>query len=257
MGATGPEQEVILSGSNLVKHFGELRAVDGVDLEIYKGEVLSIVGPNGAGKTTLLKLLSGGHQIDRGEILFMGKNIGPMSLIQRARLGIVYSFQIPALFEHLSALDNVRLALLNREGKTFIFFANVARFPKVRKEAQEILGVFNVPEDSPASALPHGQRKLLDAAIAFALNPKLLLLDEPTSGVSTEEKGQVMDTIMPIIRQSDTTAVIVEHDMEIVTRYTQRVIVMQQGRVLVGGTPEKIMADAQVQEVLLGHAPSG
>ena len=247
----GPGQDILVKASGLTKHFGEVHAVEGVDLQIFRGEILAIVGSNGAGKTTLLQMISGGHRIDRGSLFFQSLDVGRVSLIQRARLGIIYSFQIPALFENLSALDCLRMALFTREHKTVMFFPTIEKFPLVRKEAEEILGIFKIPENFPACLLPHGQRKLLDVALAFALKPRLLLLDEPTSGVSTGEKGQVMDTIMPIIRQTNTTTVIVEHDMEIVTRYSDRVVVMDQGRVLAQGTPQDVLRNPKVGEVLL------
>jgi branched-chain amino acid transport system ATP-binding protein len=246
-----PGQDILVNVSGLVKHFGEIHAVDGVDIQIFQGEVLSIVGANGAGKTTLLKMITGGHSIDRGNLFFQSLDVSRLGLIQRARLGIIYSFQIPALFENLSALDCLRTALFTREHKTVMFFPTIEKFPLVRKEAEEILDMFKIPKGFPACLLPHGQRKLLDVAMAFALKPRLLLLDEPTSGVSTKEKGQVMDTIMPIIRQTNTTTVIVEHDMEIVTRYSDRVIVMDQGRVLAQGTPQEVLSNPKVGEVLL------
>ena len=247
----GLGQDIIVNISGLAKHFGEVHAVDGVDMQIFQGEVLAIVGANGAGKTTLLRMISGGHSIDRGSLFFQSLDVSRLGLIQRARLGIIYSFQIPALFENLSALDCLRTALLTREHKTVLFFPTIEKFPLVKKEAEDILDMFQIPKDFHACLLPHGQRKLLDVAMAFALKPRLLLLDEPTSGVSTKEKGQVMDTIMPIIRQTNTTTVIVEHDMEIVTRYSDRVIVMDQGRVLAQGTPQEVLNNPEVGEVLL------
>jgi len=237
----GLGQDIIVNISGLAKHFGEVHAVDGVDMQIFQGEILAIVGANGAGKTTLLRMISGGHSIDRGSLFFQSLDVSRLGLIQRARLGIIYSFQIPALFENLSALDCLRTALLTREHKTVLFFPTIEKFPLVKKEAEDILDMFQIPKNPLACLLPHGQRKLLDVAMAFALKPRLLLLDEPTSGVSTKEKGQVMDTIMPIIRQTNTTTVIVEHDMEIVTRYSDRVIVMDQGRVLAQGTPQEVL----------------
>jgi branched-chain amino acid transport system ATP-binding protein len=251
MDQKGLDPQVIVITSGITKHFGEVRAVDGVDIQISKGEVLSVVGANGAGKTTLLKLISGGHSIDRGKLTFRGMDVGTLSLIQRARMGIIYSFQIPALFEKLTAIDCVRVALLTRESKTVVLFPTIDKFPAIREEADKILDMFKVPPSFPAFLLPHGQRKLLDVAMAFALKPQLLLLDEPTSGVSTMEKGQVMDTIMPIIQQSQTTTVIVEHDMEIVTRYSHRVIVMDQGKVLAEGGPQEILSNPLVRETLL------
>jgi branched-chain amino acid transport system ATP-binding protein len=252
MGGQSPAAAPILNTANAFKHFGEVHAVDGVNLSIFPGEVLSIVGPNGAGKTTLLKLLSGGHELDRGQVFFLGEDISRVSLVQRVNRGIVYSFQIPALFENLTALEAVGLVLLARRKRTVVFFPVMEKFTKIRQEAQEILKMFNVPEDFPANLLPHGQRKLLDAAMAFAYRPKLLLLDEPTSGVSTAEKAKVMDTIMPNIEKSNTTTVIVEHDMEIVLRYSRRVIVMDQGKIFAQGIPQEVMEDPKVREVLLG-----
>jgi branched-chain amino acid transport system ATP-binding protein len=252
MGGQSPAAAPILNTASVFKHFGEVHAVDGVDLHISPGEVLSIVGPNGAGKTTLLKLLSGGHELDRGQVFFLGEDISRVSLVQRVNRGIVYSFQIPALFENLTALEAVGLVLLARRKKTVVFFPVMEKFTEIRQEAQEVLKMFNVPEDFPANLLPHGQRKLLDAAMAFAYRPKLLLLDEPTSGVSTAEKAKVMDTIMPNIEKSNTTTVIVEHDMEIVLRYSRRVIVMDQGKIFAQGIPQEVMEDPKVREVLLG-----
>ena len=249
------ESQVLLSTKDLTKSFGKLMAVARVNVDIYTGEVLCIVGSNGAGKTTLLKLISGGHTPTEGEIKFLDRDVSRLGLVRRARLGIIYSFQIPALFENLSAWDNISLALLTREKKTFVFFSRLVRFKKIRGDAEEILHMFNVPRDIPAAALPHGQRKLLDAAIAFALNPRLLLLDEPTSGVSSDEKCAVMDTIMPNIKNQGTTTVIVEHDMEIVARYGQRVVVMDQGRVLAEGDPDVVMQDEEVRAAVLGRSP--
>lgn len=248
-------KEVILNTKKVAKAFGRMMAVNRVDIDIFRGEVLCIVGSNGAGKTTLLKLISGGHRVSEGLIFFQGKNVSHQTLVQRARSGIIYSFQIPALFENLTAWDNVSLALLARQKKTLVFYSRMSRFHKVRDEARYVLDMFNVPADAIAASLPHGHRKLLDAAMAFALEPSLLLLDEPTSGVSSDEKCEIMDTIMPNIKAKGTTTVIVEHDMEIVARYGQRVIVMDQGAVLAQGAPETVMADEKVRAAVLGRSP--
>jgi len=250
------DQEVILSTCGVTKHFGNVHAVQNVDIEVMKGEVLSIVGANGAGKTTLLKLISGGHTLDSGRIIFMDVDVSGASLIHRARSGIVYSFQIPALFDNLSTLDNVTMALFSRKKKMFAFFTKLDSYTEMRAAACQILEMFNVPKNEHASQLPHGQRKLLDAAIAFAYNPQLLLLDEPTSGVSTDEKRQVMDTIIPNIEKRNITTIIVEHDMEIVVRYSGRVIVLDQGQIFAHGSPEEVMQNPRVREVLLGQKPA-
>jgi branched-chain amino acid transport system ATP-binding protein len=246
----------LLVTERLRKYFGETHAVDDVSLTIQPRELVSLVGANGAGKTTLVNLITGLLTPDRGRILFQGADITHLPVPQRIRAGIARSFQLVNLFDQLTALDNVRLALFARDGKIRTATALAERDTAVRDEAMAILEQFGlVPKwDLPAASLAQGERKLLDVAVAYALRPQLVLLDEPTSGVGTREKGRIMDTVASVCRDGGLTAVVVEHDMDIVFTYSDRILVMHQGQILADGPPEQIRADERVATTLLGHA---
>lgn len=245
----------LLTTENLKKYFGETRAVDGVTLTINQGEVLSLVGPNGAGKTTLVNLISGLiRPPDAGKILFQDTDVTFMPPQDRIRVGIARSFQIVNLFDQLTALDNIRLAIFSRKGKTKSLLRLAENDREVREEALEILDQFGIEDkrNIVAGGLAQGERKLLDVAVAYALRPTLLLLDEPTSGVSTRDKGKIMDTISGVVRSGQITAAIVEHDMDVVFTYSDRIVVMHQGKVLADGTPDEIRTNEEVTITLLG-----
>jgi branched-chain amino acid transport system ATP-binding protein len=244
----------LLQTIDLKRYFGDTRAVDNVNLTIEEGEFVSLVGPNGAGKTSLINVISALLRPDSGKVLFQGNDITQASITDRVKAGIARSFQLVNLFDNLSAFDNVALAIFSRQGKT----ANLATLahvdPGVAAAAAPVLAQFGLAakRDDNARDLAQGERKLLDVALAYALNPKLLLLDEPTSGVSTRDKGQIMDTIASVVRREGITAVIVEHDMDVVFKYSDRIVVMAQGAILAQGTPEEIRTNEQVAMVLLG-----
>lgn len=239
----------------LRKSFGETHAVDGVNLSIDEKQLISLVGSNGAGKTTLVNLITGLMPPDHGRILFRDSDVTHLSVPGRIRTGIARSFQLVNLFDQLSALDNVRLAIFAREGKIRIMTALAERDDRVRNEALEVLEAFGMSAkwDLPAGSLAQGERKLLDVAVAYALRPTLILLDEPTSGVGTREKGRIMDTVSAVVRGGGLTAVIVEHDMDVVFRYSDRIVVMHQGQILADGTPAQIREDERVATTLLGR----
>lgn len=244
----------LLSTKNLKKYFGETRAVDRVDFSVEQGEVLSLVGSNGAGKTTLVNLMSGLIPPDEGAIFFQGNEITSLSAHDRIKAGIARSFQIVNLFDQLTTLNNVGLAIFSREGKTRKFMSRAEADGEVREEAFEILDQFGIKDkwNAVAGGLAQGERKLLDVAVAYSLRPKLLLLDEPTSGVSTREKAGIMDTISSVVREGKITAAIVEHDMDVVFKYSDRVVMMHQGKILADGTPNEIRESAEVIQILLG-----
>ncbi len=244
----------LLLAQGLRKLFGETRAVDGVDFRVEPEELISLVGSNGAGKTTLVNLLSGLLQPDAGRIAFQGADITALSVGDRIRAGIARSFQLVNLFDQLSVLDNVRLAIFSRDGATRRPLRLAERDTKARDEAVGVLRDFGLEDkwDAPAAGLAQGERKLLDVAVAYALRPKLILLDEPTSGVGTREKGTIMDAIAQVVRERQLAAVIVEHDMDVVFTYSDRIVMMHQGKVLAEGTPEQIRADERVATALLG-----
>jgi branched-chain amino acid transport system ATP-binding protein len=244
----------LLRTEKLKKHFGETRAVDGVDFTVNEGEFLSLVGTNGAGKTTLVNLISAFLRPDSGRIFIGERDITDATVDQRIRAGIARSFQLVNLFDDLSVLDNVALAIFAREGKTRRFFSLAQRDIAVTREATELLGEFRLGDQArnPARDLAQGERKLLDVAVAYALRPKLLFLDEPTSGVSTREKTQIMDTVSAVVRGGGITAVEIEHDMDVVFKYSDRVVVMHEGRFLADGPPEEIRRNSDVAKYLLG-----
>jgi ABC-type branched-subunit amino acid transport system ATPase component len=248
----------LLAATGLVKQFGEFRAVDNVDFSVREGEVLALIGSNGAGKTTLVNLISGLFAPDGGQILFQSADVTRQTAYHRIKAGIARSFQIVNLFDQLSCLDNVALAIFSREGKTRRLASLADRDRAVWQEAREVLEQFGLESKSSmlAGGISQGERKLLDVAVAYALRPKLLFLDEPTSGVSTREKAPIMDIISSIVRSGRITAVIIEHDMDIVFRYSERIVVMHQGTVLADGTPEEIRRNETVTTTLIGTSPT-
>jgi branched-chain amino acid transport system ATP-binding protein len=246
----------LLQTVNLKKYFGETRAVDNVNLTIEEGEFISLVGPNGAGKTSFCHAVSAYLRPDSGQILFKGVDVTNMSVTERVKAGIARSFQLVNLFDDMTAFDNVALAIFSRDGKTRNMMALAHLDRAVNAEAETILGQFGLVDkrNEMARGISQGERKLLDVALAYALRPKLLFLDEPTSGVSTRDKGQIMDTIASVVRGEGITAVVVEHDMDVVFKYSDRIVVMHQGAILAQGTPDQIRSNDEVAMILLGSS---
>ena len=245
---------ILLQTIDLHKSFGDTRACDGVNFTVNQGEFLSLVGSNGAGKTSLVNLISAHLQPDSGKILFEGFDITRATVSERIKAGIARSFQIVNLFDAMSVFDNVALSIFSRQSKTRHMAALANHDRDVHDETFGVLGQFGLRDKSDvfAGGLAQGERKLLDVAIAYALRPKLLFLDEPTSGVSTHEKAQIMDTVSSIVRAGTVTAVIIEHDMDVVFRYSDRIVMMHEGSFLADGTPEEIKANKNVANILLG-----
>jgi branched-chain amino acid transport system ATP-binding protein len=248
------EVSVLLETRRLLKQFGEFRAVDHVDFRVQEGEVLALIGSNGAGKTTLVNLISGLLRADAGQILFRGQDVTQQTVHQRIAAGIARSFQLVNLFDQLSALDNVALSIFSRQGKTRKLLALAETDRPVWQEAMDILHLFRMESKARtlAGGLSQGERKLLDVAIAYALKPRLLFLDEPTSGVSTREKAPIMDTISAVVRSEHISAAIIEHDMDVVFSYSDRIVAMHQGAILADGTPDQIRRDEKVLTTLIG-----
>ncbi len=244
----------LLRTEHLQKQFGNTRACDDVNFAVNQGEFLSLVGSNGAGKTTLVNLISAHLQPDSGRILFEDRDITRASVTERIKAGIARSFQIVNLFDGLSVFDNVALSVFSRDGKATRMAALAERDDAVRHEALEVLDQFGLADkrETLAAGLAQGERKLLDVAVAYALRPKLLFLDEPTSGVSTRDKAQIMDTVSAVVRAGKVTAVVIEHDMDVVFRYSDRIVMMHEGAMLADGTPDEIRANKDVANILLG-----
>jgi branched-chain amino acid transport system ATP-binding protein len=242
----------LLAALGLRKSFGDTRAVDGVDFSVDEHRLVSLVGSNGAGKTTLVNLITGLVPPDEGRIEFAGQDVTSLSIFGRIKAGIARSFQLVNLFDALTVLDNVRLAVFSRENKTNQAMRLAERDRETEQEAREVIGEFGLADkwNAPAGGLAQGERKLLDVAVAYALRPKLILLDEPTSGVGTREKGQIMDRIEAVVRSRGLSAVIVEHDMDVVFKYSDSIVMMHEGKVLAAGTPEEIVRDDRVATML-------
>jgi branched-chain amino acid transport system ATP-binding protein len=242
----------LLETRALTKEFRGFRAVSDVDLSVARGTVHALVGPNGAGKTTLFNLLTGFLSPTSGTVLFDGQDITGRAPEQIAPLGIARSFQITSLFEAMSLAEHLELALASPTGMGKQWWRSVTRLSVFRDRAMDLLEQVGLADraGAPASSLAYGQKRALELAIAMALDPKLLLLDEPTAGMSPEETER---TIALIKRIADgRTVILVEHKMKVVMEISDRITVLHQGAVLAEGTPAEIREHADVQAVYLG-----
>lgn len=243
----------VLSVRALGKRFGAVVAADAMTLDIPAGQKVSLIGANGAGKTTFINMVTGYLRPDSGTIALDGTDISARSPLGVARLGISRSFQIPQLFIELTAAENLIVAISG--AKTYpLSFHSRADTQGRRDKAIELLGRFGLAEVAhrPISELAGGVRKLIDIAMALVRRPKLLLLDEPTSGVSAEEKFSTMDRVIHAVAPDASTIVFVEHDMEIVSRYADRVVAFYQGRILADGGPDHVLKDQEVRRYVTG-----
>jgi branched-chain amino acid transport system ATP-binding protein len=242
----------ILTARNVHVAFGGVRAADDVALDIFPGEFLAIIGPNGSGKTTFLNLCTGYVRPAGGSITLSGREITGMTPRAITQLGIARSFQHPQLFTEQSVLENVLLAVAAR--RQFWSLVRPLDRQAYVEEALSVIELIGLRHQtySPVVNLPEGMRKLADIALALALKPQLLLLDEPTSGVSSDEKFALMDTLISALRRQAVTAAFVEHDIELVRKYADRVAVWDQGRVFAVGDPDQVLSDARVMQAVVG-----
>ncbi len=246
--------DVILETVGLTKSFGMVKAADDLNVKVVGGQTVGIVGPNGSGKTTFLNLVTGYLAPARGGIYYLGQEITGLHPRQVTRLGVARSFQIPQLYTTLTVLENMLMALAIRADDHRHFWRQLATRSRV-DEARHVLEQFGFRNegDQTVKTLPEGERKLLDVALTFALRPRLLLLDEPTSGVSITDKFRVMETLIGVIRGSGITIVFVEHDMDVVQRYAERVLVFSEGKIIADDPPGTLFADPAVRKYILGE----
>jgi branched-chain amino acid transport system ATP-binding protein len=252
----------ILDAQGLNKSFGAVTAAEGVSAAIEKDSVVGLIGTNGAGKTTFINMVTGYLKPDSGSIRYEGRDITQLAPRDISRLGICRSFQIPQLYSSLSVRQNMMTALdimLHNAGRAGFFSRARANVPGHDAPAEEvadrILGRFGLSEhrDKNTQVLPGGLRKLLDIALAMAAKPRVLLLDEPTSGVSAEEKFGIMERIMQAVRAEGATVIFVEHDMEVVSRFAGRVLAFYDGRIIADAPPETALKDAEVRRYVVGN----
>ena len=244
----------LLEAQSVGKRFGAVVAAAELNVQVQPGERVSLIGSNGAGKTTFVNMITGYLKPDAGHIRFDGRDITALDPRAIVQLGVARSFQIPQLFGELSVLDNMLVASACHD--TRLSFSQAARNADAVARAEALLQRFGLSEhrDRTVVELPGGVRKLLDIAMALTVRPKLLLLDEPTSGVSAEEKFPMMDTIMAALgNERDTTVLFVEHDMDIVARYADRVIAFASGRIIADDVPDKALANDDVRRYVTGE----
>jgi branched-chain amino acid transport system ATP-binding protein len=244
----------ILQIRALGRAFGALRAVADVSLDVEPGELRAVIGPNGAGKTTLFHLISGLLAPTSGQILFRGREITPLAAPERCRLGISRTFQITSIFPELSVLENVRMAVQLKGGGNFRMLGGQALLATSERRARaslEFLGLA-ARAGEPAATLPHGDQRLLEIAMALAQEPELLLLDEPTQGLSPEDTTATVAVVRQISRERRLTILLVEHDMDVVFDVAQHISVLHFGQLIADGSPQDIRASAEVQKAYLG-----
>lgn len=247
--------EPILAVDAIEKSFGGLKVTDKVSFSVFPGELSAIIGPNGAGKTTLFNLLTGHLQPDKGSIRFEGQEIAGARTQDIVSLGIGRAFQITSIFQEETVLDNIRVACLSRLSQTRHYVRPTIEHKRATNRAHEILSSLGLERFAGRYAyeLSHGDQKLLDIGIALALEPKLLLLDEPTSGMSPEERILTRNLIRDLWEKFNLTLIFIEHDMDMVFGIAHTVRVLQQGALLVEGTPDEIRTNPEVITAYLGE----
>ena len=250
---------MILEARNVTKFYGSFRALAGVSLGVEESECVSIIGPNGAGKSTLINVLTGALRPTSGSVRFKDRDVRGIGPVRLAKLGMARSFQLLQIFPDLSVLETLQAAVAARLGRGRRLFASLARDREVQDDALEVAELFGLgaKRHTLARQLPQGDKKLLDIASAFALRPEIILLDEPTSGVSTADKTTIMEILVTASRRVGLRAIIqVEHDMDIVFGYSDRIIALHQGEVLADATPKDIQADQRLVDMVIGRRRS-
>ncbi len=245
--------EAVLRIENLAKNFGGLRVTDDVTLDVMPGELHAVIGPNGAGKTTLINQISGLLAPDAGRIVFGGEDVTALSVDRRAQRGLARSFQITSILPRFSVLENVALAVQARSGSSFRFFRSAAAEDALNEAARGALTQVGLAEREhvPAGELSHGEKRALELAIALAMEPKLLLLDEPMAGTGRDETERLVTALRSL--KGRFPMVLVEHDMHAVFALADRISVLIYGKILASGTPAQVRADPQVVTAYLGE----
>ena len=250
--------DAVLRTEALTKRFGDFTALDGVDLDVSEGEFRSVIGPNGAGKTTLFNCITGALAPTNGTVHFRGEDVTRMAPHERVRRGMGRSFQISTVFDGLSVRENVRLAaqsVAEGEGKLPLhrkLFSPTGRFGEVEDRTDEVLADIGLADrgDEYARALAHGDRRRLELGLVLATDPDLVLLDEPTAGMGTEQTSQTIRLIDDVL--ADRTLLLIEHDIDLVMNVSDTVTVLNRGQVLTTGSPEDVASDDEVQRAYLG-----
>ncbi|TIX87867.1 ABC transporter ATP-binding protein [Rhizobium sp. P44RR-XXIV] len=243
---------VIFEVKNLRKAFGGLTVTNDVSLSMAPGDRVALIGPNGAGKTSFVNLVTGNLRPDAGEVHIAGHNVNRVDAIGRVRRGLVRSFQVTRLFQDMTPAEHIGMAVLQRTGRSGRMFGNFLSMPDVMAEAEELLGTLGLAAlaHRKVSEIAYGQQRLLEIAVAMALKPKVLLLDEPAAGVPQSDTGRIEQALADL--PADLAVLMIEHDMDLVFRFAKRVVVLAAGTIIFDGSPQDVTQDARVREAYLG-----
>ena len=245
----------LLETRQVSKFYGPFQALDDVSLAVHAGELVSVVGPNGAGKTTLVNLLTGLLEPSSGEVLFMGQSVAGVGPVALADHGLARAFQLIQIFPQLTVMETIAAAVISRQKKRWRLFSRLSSDDEIAGRVRQVADIFALGHrlDTVAATLSQGEKKLLDVASAFALDPQVILLDEPTSGVSTADKHGIMKTLIEAAKLAGVKAILlVEHDMDLVAAYSHRVVALSEGRVLADLPNAQFFADPHLIEVVIG-----
>ena len=246
---------LLLETRNVSKSYGVFRALENVSMAVRENELVSVVGPNGAGKTTLVNLLTGLLSPSSGEVQFMGTNIAGVGPVALADQGLARTFQLIQIFPKLTVADTIAAAVISRQKKRWRLFSRLSGDRQIDARVHEVAEVFGLSQrlNTIAASLSQGEKKLLDVASAFALDPQVILFDEPTSGVSTADKHSIMKTLVAAAKRAGVKGIVlVEHDMDLVSAYSTRIIALAGGRVLADLPPDQFFADPHLIETVIG-----
>lgn len=246
----------LLECSGLVRRFGALVAVDGIDLSVEPGEIRAVIGPNGAGKSTVFNLITSVLKPSAGHVIFAGEDITGLPVHQVAQKGIARTFQLCHIFPALTVRENVRIAAQARDGRRWQFLGGGGVLNRSASAADEAIARMRLTRmaDATAAMLSHGDQRLLEIAMAIAQKPRLLMLDEPTQGLSIEETGRAVQILKDMLAAGDLSVLLVEHDMEVVFKLADNITVLHRGRVIADGSPAAVRASAEVRSAYLGGA---
>jgi branched-chain amino acid transport system ATP-binding protein len=246
----------LLECKGLVRRFGALAAVDGIDLSVEPGEIRAVIGPNGAGKSTVFNLITSVLKPSAGQVIFAGEDVTGMPVHQVAQKGIARTFQLCHIFPALSVRENVRMAAQARESRRWQFLGGGGVLRRSASAADEAIARMRLTRlaDATAAMLSHGDQRLLEIAMAIAQKPRLLMLDEPTQGLSIEETGRAVQILKEMLAAGDLSVLLVEHDMEVVFKLADNITVLHRGRVIADGPPAAVRASAEVRSAYLGGA---
>lgn len=245
----------LIEAIHVSKHYGAFCALNDVSLKFFENETVAIVGPNGAGKTTFVNVLTGLLKPTHGEVTFLGQSIAGVGPVKLAQYGMARAFQLVQIFPQMTVQETIVAAVISQKQKQYDFWSTCSSDKELVDRALEVANIFRLGNKMnwQASYLSQGEKKLLDIASAFALSPQVILLDEPTSGISTADKRGIMDTLMSAAKQAGIKAMLlVEHDMELVAEYSTRIVALAEGKLLADLPPREFFTSEELQAKIIG-----